>query len=45
MSKVLHFLGWEVYTTFYVPDVTLWLLAAASVALSALGVWGRRRQA
>lgn len=45
VSKVLHFLGWEVYTTFYVPDVTLWLLAAATVALFALGVWGRRRQA
>ncbi len=45
VSKVLHFFGWDVYTTFYVPDVTLWLLAAASVALFALGVWGRRRQA
>ena len=43
VSKVLHFFGWEIYTTFYVPDITLWLLAAASFILLALGVWGRRR--
>lgn len=38
-------LGWEVYTTFYVPDVVLWTMAAASIALIAIGVWGRRRHA
>ncbi len=41
VSQVLHFLGWEVYTTFYVPDLVLGLFVAASVALLALGLWGR----
>ncbi len=45
VSKVLHFLGWEIYTTFYVPDITLWLLAGAAVVLVALGIWGRRQHA
>ena len=43
ISDLVRLLGWEVYTTFYVPDVTLWLLAVASVVLIALGVWGRSR--
>ncbi len=45
ISDLVRQLGWEVYTTFYVPDITLWLLVAASVILFVLGVWGRRHQA
>lgn len=45
VSKVLHFLGWDVYDTFYVPDITLWLLAAAIIALPVIGLWGSRRPA
>ncbi len=45
VSKVLHFMGWEVYTTFYVPDFTLWLLVAGSIFLFAIGLWGRRNHA
>jgi hypothetical protein len=43
VSAVLRLLGWEVYTTFYVPTTTLWLIAAAVVVLVGLGVWGYRR--
>lgn len=42
VSNVLRALGWEVYTTFYVPDVTLMVGGAAALALIAVGVWGRR---
>ena len=46
VSDVVRFvLGWEIYTSFYVPDATLWLLVAVSVVLFALGLWGHRRQA
>ncbi len=44
ISDLVRLMGWEGYTTFYVPDVTLWLLVVASVVLIALGLWGRRRQ-
>lgn len=42
VSEVLRQLGWEVYTTFYVPNLTLVVLVLASVFLLAIGVWGRR---
>ncbi len=45
VSQVLHWLGWDVYHTFFVPDVTLWLLIIVAIALLALGIWGRRRHA
>ena len=45
VSAVLRLLGWEVYTTFYVPTTTLWLTAAAVVVLVGLGVWGYRQAA
>ncbi len=46
VSRVLHFLGWDVYDTFYLPDVMLWLLlAAAVIVLPAIGLWGSRRPA
>ena len=37
--NVLRFFGWEVYTTFYVPTFTLIAIAAAAIALMALGLW------
>ncbi len=42
---VRYVLSWDIYTTHYVPDVTLWLLAGAAVVLVAIGVWGRRQRA
>lgn len=45
VSQVLRFLGWEVYTTFYVPDVTLIVIAVAIAGLTAIGVLGMRRAA
>ncbi len=44
-SEGLRLLGWEIYTTYYVPDTTLVLIAAAVVVLLALGWWGRRARA
>lgn len=45
ISDLVRLLGWEVYTTFYVPDMTLWLLVIGSLVLLALGMWGRRHDA
>jgi hypothetical protein len=46
VSKALRALGWEVYTTFYVPDTTLYLIGGVAVLLVLLGlVAGRRRAA
>jgi len=41
VGQVLRLLGWEIYTTFYVPDLALWVIVAVSVVLLALGVLGR----
>jgi hypothetical protein len=45
LSTVLRLLGWEVYTTYYVPDYTLlaWLVIAA--LLVGLGIWAGRDRA
>lgn len=43
VSEVLRLLGWEVYTTYYVPDLTLAAIVVAAVAVAAIGVWGSRR--
>lgn len=43
VATALRLLGWEVYTTFYVPTTTLWLIAAAIVVLVGLGLWGYRQ--
>ena len=43
LAKVLQTLGWEVHRTFYVPDMTLLILAAAIAALLAIGFIGSRR--
>ena len=45
VSSVLRLLGWEVYTTYYVPDITLIGLVVAAVVLVALGLLGARRSA
>jgi hypothetical protein len=45
VAEVLRFFGWEIYTTFYVPDVTLATIVVAAVALTVMGMWGYRRQA
>jgi hypothetical protein len=45
VSAVLRVLGWEVYTTYYLPDTTLGVLVVAGVALALIGVIGGRRAA
>lgn len=40
---VLRFFGWEVYTTFYVPNLTLVAIVAGAVLLAGIGMWGARR--
>ena len=45
VSQVLRFLGWEVYTTFYVPGATLVVIVAAAAALAAIGIRARWRPA
>jgi hypothetical protein len=42
VSHLLRLMGWEVYTTFYLPTPTLVVVGAASVLLVVLGLWGRR---
>lgn len=41
VSDALRPLGWEVYTTFYVPMPTIVVIAVVAVLLIAIGVWGR----
>jgi hypothetical protein len=41
VSDVLRFLGWEVYTTFYVPTATLAAIGAVTLLMVGLGFWGR----
>ena len=43
VSEALRFLGWEVYTTYYVPSITLAAIVIAAVILAAIGILGRRR--
>jgi len=42
VSQVLRLLGWEVYTTFYVPTFTLAAIGVVSLLLIGVGVWQRR---
>ncbi|HEY7457990.1 MAG TPA: hypothetical protein VH765_04475 [Xanthobacteraceae bacterium] len=42
LSEVLRLFGWEVFTTYYVPDVTLLAIVVAAIVLAAIGFWGRR---
>jgi hypothetical protein len=43
VSEVLRLLGWEVFTTYYVPNVTLAAILIAAIILTAIGIFGRRR--
>jgi hypothetical protein len=43
VSEVLRFFGWEVYTTYYVPNVTLAAIVVAAILLMAIGIVARRR--
>lgn len=45
VTATVRALGFEVYTTFYVPSTTLWIMFAAALAILALGFWGRVRTA
>ena len=42
LSEVLRFFGWEVFTTYYVPNSTLLVIVIAAILLAAIGLWGRR---
>ncbi len=44
VSDALRVLGWEVYTTYYVPDLTLVALGLITVLLLALGFAARRNR-
>jgi hypothetical protein len=41
VSTGLRKIGWDVYTTFYVPDSTLIALAGLSILLVGVGVWAK----
>jgi hypothetical protein len=41
VSQALRLLGWEVYTTFYVPTFTLAAIGVVSLLLIGVGVWQR----
>jgi len=43
VSDVLRLFGWEVYTTYYVPNVTLAVIVIAAIILVAIGMVARRR--
>jgi hypothetical protein len=43
VANALRLLGWEVYTTFYVPTFTLVAIGVAAVCLAAIGLWGAKR--
>lgn len=45
MSQALRALHWEVYTTFYVPDLTLVALVVVAVVLAGIGLYFRRAAA
>jgi len=42
VSVALRMLGWDVYTTYYVPNMTLTVIVVVSVLLLGLGEWSRR---
>lgn len=44
-SQLLRRAGWEVYTTFYVPDATLYVIGGAAVLLLVIAVAARRGSA
>lgn len=42
VSQIFRLLGWEVYTTFYVPDFMLLLLLVSAVTMAGMGLAGRK---
>lgn len=45
VSAALRMLGWDVYTTYYVPDMTLVAIGVIAALLLGLGWWSRSRPA
>lgn len=45
VSVALRMLGWDVYTTYYVPDMTLVAIGVIAALLLGLGWWSRSRPA
>ncbi len=45
LAAALNYLGWNVHTTFYMPDTTLMIIVAAAVLLALIGLLGGKRQA
>jgi hypothetical protein len=45
VTEVLRFFGWEIYTTYYVPNLTLAVIVIAAFVLAVIGIWGRRQPA
>lgn len=43
VGQLLRILGWEIYTTYYVPNVTLLIIAGVSVVLVGIAFVGRDR--
>lgn len=43
VGEVLRFLGWEIYTTYYVPNMTLIVIAIVCILLLGIGIMGRGR--
>lgn len=41
VSEAVRLLGWEVYTTFYVPVLTLGIIGVTTLLLIGLGFWGQ----
>lgn len=41
LSAALRLLGWEVFTTFYLPDATLIVIGVITLLLLGLGLWVR----
>jgi hypothetical protein len=44
LSQLFRLLGWEVYTTFYVPNFMLAVLILAAIVLVGIGVAGHVRR-
>jgi len=42
VASALRPLGWEIFTTFYVPNVTLAVIGVITLLLVGLGLWGHR---
>ncbi len=43
VSELLRRFGWEVYTTYYLPDLTLAIIGVVTLVLLAIGLLGRNR--